>query len=409
MKANDETTAHGDALMEKIPVTKAETSNNRSAPEKYLTVAELNSSIRKLMDSDSGIHRIWLLGEFSNVKQYPSGHIYAALKDQLSEIRCIVWRGSVMNLRTQPKDGMNAFCFGDVVVSEQRGRYDFAITDIVEAGAGAFYLRVEQLKLKLRSEGMFDRKRAIPKMPSSIALITSEGGAVLHDMLKILARRFPIVRVLIFPVRVQGAGSVEEVVTAIRSFNSLKESKPDIIILARGGGSIEDLWTFNEERVARAIFRSEIPVITGIGHQTDFTIADFVSDIRAATPSEAAEKAVPDRFELLSILRDRQISLNRRLLLTIELAEQELDGSTEVLKSTMMRYLNDMVGSAEHYKALLDSLDPSAVLARGFASVTKNGSVVRSISDIIQGDRLQVTVTDGSMETIVKSAEKRSR
>lgn len=372
-----------------------------TAPSKYLTVGELNNRIRRILDEDTGIHALWVLGEFSNVKQYPSGHTYAVLKDQVSEIRCVVWRNSSAGLSTAPKDGMKAFCFGDVVLSEQKGRYDFSITRIIEAGAGAFFLKMELLKTKLKAEGLFDRKRPIPVMPSLVALVTSDSGAVIHDMVKILSRRFPLIRVLFHPVKVQGAEAPDEIVDALHFLNSLA-TKPDVILLARGGGSIEDLWAFNEERVARAIYSSDIPVVTGIGHQTDFTIADFVADLRAATPSEAAEKAVPDRFELISMLQDRQRTITNKMQIGIQFEEQALDLAAERIHAAFSQYVADRENHAEHLEALVRSLDPFSILKRGFASVTKDGSAVSSIEELNIDDLLNITVFDGVVNAEVR-------
>ncbi len=371
-------------------------------------MGELNNKVKRILDEEKSIHGLWVLGEFSNVKQYPSGHIYAVLKDQTSEIRCVVWRNSSSGLSVKPKEGMKAFCYGDVILSEQKGRYDFSITAIIEAGAGAFFLKMELLKAKLRAEGLFDRKRPIPSMPSRVALVTSDSGSVIHDMLKILSRRFPLVNVVFQPVKVQGYEAAGEIIDAIRFINSM-ETKPDVIILARGGGSIEDLWTFNEEDVARAIYASDIPVVTGIGHQTDFTISDFVADLRAATPSEAAEKVVPDRLEIISMLGDRTKILRNKLNTLVQFEEQGLDMAYENLQNSMMDYIENREQTATHLKALVMSLNPSSILKRGFASVTKEGLALKSIEGLKVGDRLNIAVYDGAVDADVKSVIRESR
>ncbi len=383
------------------------TGEGTKAPSQYLTVGELNNKVKRILDEEKSIHGLWVLGEFSNVKQYPSGHIYAVLKDQASEIRCVVWRNSSSGLSVKPKEGMKAFCYGDVILSEQKGRYDFSITAIIEAGAGAFFLKMELLKAKLRAEGLFDRKRPIPSMPSRVALVTSDSGSVIHDMLKILSRRFPLVNVVFQPVKVQGYEAAGEIIDAIRFINSM-ETKPDVIILARGGGSIEDLWTFNEEDVARAIYASDIPVVTGIGHQTDFTISDFVADLRAATPSEAAEKVVPDRLEIISMLGDRTKILRNKLNTLVQFEEQGLDMAYENLQNSMMDYIKNREQTATHLKALVMSLNPSSILKRGFASVTKEGLALKSIEGLKVGDRLNITVYDGVVDADVKSVIRES-
>ncbi len=383
------------------------TGEGTKAPSQYLTVGELNNKVKRILDEEKSIHGLWVLGEFSNVKQYPSGHIYAVLKDQASEIRCVVWRNSSSGLSVKPKEGMKAFCYGDVILSEQKGRYDFSITAIIEAGAGAFFLKMELLKAKLRAEGLFDRKRPIPSMPSRVALVTSDSGSVIHDMLKILSRRFPLVNVVFQPVKVQGYEAAGEIIDAIRFINSM-ETKPDVIILARGGGSIEDLWTFNEEDVARAIYASDIPVVTGIGHQTDFTISDFVADLRAATPSEAAEKVVPDRLEIISMLGDRTKILRNKLNTLVQFEEQGLDMAYENLQNSMMDYIENREQTATHLKALVMSLNPSSILKRGFASVTKEGLALKSIEGLKVGDRLNITVYDGVVDADVKSVIRES-
>ena len=267
---------------------------------KILTVAELTRSIRGTLETKFGA--VWVQGEVSNYKLHPSGHQYFTLKDQRAQIACVIFRNAMAPLRVPLTDGAQVQVYGNVSVFEARGQYQLSVQIVQTRGAGLLQAKFEALKRKLEAEGLFEtaRKRALPKFPAHIGIITSPSGAAIRDMLNVLGRRAPGVRILISPVRVQGVGAAAEIATAIRELSEPNESWPklDLIVLARGGGSIEDLWEFNEEIVARAIFHCAIPIVSAIGHEVDFTIADFVADLRAPTPSAAAELIVPDFAEI---------------------------------------------------------------------------------------------------------------
>ena len=280
---------------------------------KVLTVAELTRSIRSLLETRFGA--VWVQGEISNYKQLPSGHQYFTLKDQRAAINCVIFRNTLPPFATPPTDGLQVQVYGQVTVFEARGQYQLSVQILQTRGFGLLQAKFEALKRKLEAEGLFDstRKRALPKFPRRIGVVTSPGGAVIQDILNILRRRAPGVEVLVSPVRVQGAGAALEIAAAIRELSAPNDAwEPlDVLVLARGGGSIEDLWEFNEEVVARAIYESAIPVVSAVGHEVDFTIADFVADLRAPTPSAAAELIVPDVRELERRVRELQSCLEK--------------------------------------------------------------------------------------------------
>jgi len=266
------------------------------APERRVwTVSEITARIRDLLEAE--FHALWVEGEISNCRAAQSGHLYFTLKDDKAQMRCVCFRNQVRLLKFRPEDGLHVTVRGSLSVYEQRGEYQLYVEHLEPVGLGALQLAFEQLKARLEKEGLFDpaRKRALPVLPRRIGLVTSPTGAAVRDILRVLRRRFPNVHVILYPVKVQGDGAAKEIVEAIRHFN--REKLVDVMILARGGGSLEDLWAFNEEDVARAIAASEIPTISGVGHETDFTIADFVADVRAPTPSAAAEIVVRTRQE----------------------------------------------------------------------------------------------------------------
>ncbi len=284
---------------------------NLQPDRKVWTVSELTLRIRDLLESE--FHDIWVEGEISNSREAQSGHFYFTLKDARSQIRCACFRNQLRLLKFRPEDGLHVTVRGSVSVYEQRGEYQIYVGHIEPVGLGALQLAFEQLKAKLEAEGLFDpaRKNPLPLLPRRIGLVTSPAGAALRDILRILRRRFPNLRILLFPVRVQGEGAAAEIVQAIRFFN--RSRMVDVMILARGGGSLEDLWAFNEERVARAIAASEIPIISGVGHEIDFTIADFVADVRAPTPSAAAEIVVQTRQEFDKHISELERSMAQRI------------------------------------------------------------------------------------------------
>jgi exodeoxyribonuclease VII large subunit len=366
---------------------------------KILTVAELTRSIRGILETRFGT--VWVQGEVSNYKLHPSGHQYFTLKDQRAQIACVIFRNAMAPLRVPLTDGAQVQVYGSVSVFEARGQYQLSVQIVQTRGAGLLQAKFEALKRKLEAEGLFDatRKRALPKFPAHIGIITSPSGAAIRDILNVLRRRAPGVHILISPVRVQGIGAAAEIATAIREFSAPNESWPalDLIILARGGGSIEDLWEFNEEIVARAIFHCAIPIVSAIGHEIDFTIADFVADLRAPTPSAAAELVVPDfaevnrRVDELAMCLDRCLrnflihqqtrlrflserALSRELVKRIRDAQQQIDFTRENLRRGVRQRIGETRARLANFASLIKSRNPQReviALRKGFSDLQK--------------------------------------
>ena len=392
-------------------------------------VSEVNGLIKDLIDGTPQLSGLYIRGELSNYKIYPSGHHYFTLKDGQSALRCVMFKSSAVKLRFRPENGMQAVVFGRISVFPRDGAYQLYCTQLSPDGVGDLYVAFEQLKQKLQQEGLFDpaHKKPLPLYPQRIAIVTSGAGAAVHDMIRILRRRYPIAKVLLLPVRVQGAEAPPEIVGAIRYANRWKLG--DVLITGRGGGSMEDLWAFNDERVARAIYASEIPVISAVGHEPDVTISDYVADRRASTPSNAAEIAVPDMAELLrtldaahsrmtqSIRRDiaahsrRLESLSKKRVLTDPTAyladrRQDVDHMTHRLCAAM-RVVTDVQN--RRFGALaasLDALSPLKVLGRGYALAQRpDGTVLRSADQARIGETLRLRLADGALRCQVKEKE----
>src|SRR6478672_7880737 len=301
---------------------------------KVFTVSELTRNIRGTLETKFGA--VWVQGEMSNYKSHPSGHQYFTLKDQRAQISCVIWRDTMLPPRQSLADGAQVQVFGTVTVFEARGQYQLNVQIIQPRGVGILQAKFEALKRKLEAEGLFaaERKRALPKFPRRIGIVTSPSGAAIRDMLNVLCRRAPWLQILINPVRVQGIGAAQEVAVAIREFGTPNEAfaPVDLIVVTRGGGSIEDLWAFNEEIVARAIFHSVVPIVSAVGHEIDFTICDFVADLRAPTPSAAAELIVPDVIDLHRRIDRCAQALSRQFLNRLRDAQQRLDHVREILQ-----------------------------------------------------------------------------
>jgi exodeoxyribonuclease VII large subunit len=395
-----------------------------------LTVTELNSRVKLLIDCDPVLSDVCVRGELSNYKIYPSGHHYFTLKDAESSLRCVMFKGSASKLRFRPENGMSVTAFGRVSVYPRDGAYQLYVSDIMPEGAGDLQVAFEQLKAKLEKEGLFDaaHKKPLPRFPGRIAVITSPAGAAVHDMIRILGRRWPMAEVALLPVRVQGAEAPAEIAGAIRYAN--RHAVGDVIITGRGGGSVEDLWAFNDERVARAIYESELPVISAVGHEPDVTISDYVADARASTPSNAAEIAVPDCAEIREELDNLEIRSqqtmrkkldtlsarlddlkNRRIMRSpgayLDVKRLELDRASAGLISAGER--QNAARRREYVKlaASLDAMSPLKVLSRGYAFAETGGRVVKSTADVKAGDALDVTVSDGSLGCRVEAVRKR--
>ena len=394
---------------------------------KVFSVSELNGIIKELFDESRLFQNISVRGELSNYKVYPSGHHYFTLKDSESSLRCVMFKNNALRLRFRPESGMSVTAFGRISVFPRDGAYQLYCSALMPEGAGDLQLAFEQLKKKLSEEGLFDEahKKELPAYPKRIAIITSSAGAAVHDMIRILSRRWPMSKVLLLPVRVQGEEAPAEIVGAIRYAN--RHAISDLIITGRGGGSIEDLWAFNDEHVARAIYASEIPVISAVGHEPDVTISDYVADRRASTPSNAAEIAVPDASEerqaldSLSIrasqamdkrLRQMRSDLenlrSRRVLRDagayLDDRRVELDHMREKLGAVMENELGRKRREQVRLAAALDAMSPLRVLTRGYAVASdENGRIVSSVKMIGTGARLRLKLSDGSADCRVES------
>lgn len=384
-------------------------------------VSQVNQYIKALLDRDRELTALYVRGEISNYKAYPSGHHYFSLKDGEGAIRCVMFKREAMSLRFRPENGMKVIAFGRVAVFPRDGQYQLYCSALTPEGVGDLHLAFEQLKQKLYAEGLFDpaHKKPIPKFPKRIALITSSAGAAVRDMLRILGARWPMAEVFLLPVRVQGAEAPGEICAAIAWAN--QHQVADLIITGRGGGSMEDLWAFNDENVARTIYHSAIPVISAVGHEPDVTISDFVADLRAATPSNAAELAVPDQNEVAVWLRQMEGRLAQAMGRKLESARKDLDRAArcralqdpmnyvddkrmvldyqrEKLAAGLNRALNRERQRFGALASKLDALSPLKVLGRGYAIPRKeDGAVVHSTADVAPGDALKLRVADGEI------------
>lgn len=393
------------------------------------SVAQINGYIKSLIDGAPELGAVLIRGELSNYKIYPSGHHYFTLKDSESALRCVMFKGSAMKLRFHPENGMKVIAFGRISVFPRDGAYQLYCSELTPDGLGDLHVAFEQLKEKLWKEGLFDQahKKPLPAYPRRIAIVTSSAGAAVHDMIRILRRRYPIAKVLLLPVRVQGAEAPPEIAGAIRYANRWELA--DVLITGRGGGSLEDLWAFNDERVARAIFDSQIPVISAVGHEPDVTISDYVADRRASTPSNAAEIAVPDMAELLRWMQDAHSRMSRgahhvvvgqeKRLATLE-QKRVLRDPTAFLQDRRMqldllhqRLITVARGKMDvqqrrfaQLSASLDALSPLKVLGRGYAMAqTAQGEILRNSTQVDKGDRIRVTLGEGSLQCTVDEKE----
>ena len=385
------------------------------------SVSELTRQIKDLLDGENSLQHIYVRGELSNYKIYPSGHHYFTIKDEEATLKAVMFRREASRLRFRPESGMKVIALGRITVYPRDGVYQLYATELVPDGVGDLHAAFEQLKAKLAEEGLFDRdhKKPLPPYPERIAVITSSAGAAVRDVIRVATKRYPVAKLIVMPVRVQGAEAPPEIVSAIRYANRWKVA--DLIITGRGGGSIEDLWAFNDERVARAIYESEIPVISAVGHEPDVTIADYVADLRAATPSNGAELAVPDQSELhasllaarkqmLSALlarvdngRERLEQLRQRRVLTdpgAYVADRRLalDHTAALLQASFRSSVSDKRGRLAQGVAALDAMSPLKVLGRGYAiAETEEGRILRSRKDAAPGQRLRLKLADGDV------------
>ena len=389
-----------------------------------ISVTELNKYIKDKIDKDEMLNNVFVKGEISNYKHHYTGHLYFTLKDENSLIKCIMFKGYAANLKFEPKDGMKVTIFGSVSVFERDGVYQIYVKAMQEDGIGSLYKAYEEMKAKLEKEGLFDQshKKKIPLMPRCIGVLTSNTGAVIRDIINVSTRRNPNVYIKLLPVPVQGLGAAEKIVDAIKTMNEKKLA--DVIIVARGGGSLEDLWPFNEEIVARAIYDSELPVISAVGHETDFTIADFVADLRAPTPSAAAELAVPNiadiklkldgynnRYKLALKKKVEFMKLRYEKCMNSRVFKEPLqkinekyiliDMKVKTMQNSISNIYNSKKTNMIKHIAKLDALSPLKTLTRGYSIVQSNGKVVKSVNQIKKDDEIDIRLIDGKAKAKV--------
>ena len=385
------------------------------------SVSQLNSYVKGVLDRDENLAHIFVTGEISNFKAHYSGHLYMTVKDETASIKAVMFAGNATKLRFKPENGMKILAFGTVSLFPRDGSFQLYINDMQPDGVGALNIAFEQLKKKLEAEGLFrqEYKKPLPKFPQKIGVVTSSTGAAVQDIINVLKRRYPVAEVVLRPCQVQGEGAAEDIAKAIFEFNKLKGA--DVLIVGRGGGSIEDLWAFNEEIVARAVFASEIPIISAVGHETDYTICDFVADLRAPTPSAAAECAVPDIFELKSNIvslkqhiftltrnsvnmeRSKISSLEKSLALrdpvtNINEQRKELVYLTEKLTSLTNSVLDSNKSKIPSLAGKLDALSPLNVISRGYALVEKDNKPVTKVKDLKKDDVISIKLSDGQVK-----------
>lgn len=395
--------------------------------QQVLSITQINEYIRSQMDEDRLLNQVAVRGEISNYKLYPSGHHYFTLKDENAALKCVMFKSNATRLRFRPENGMKVIAMGRITVYPRDGAFQLYCSAMTVDGVGDLYAAFEQLKKKLAAQGLFapEHKKPLPPFPGTIGIITSSAGAAIHDMLRILKKRYPLTQVRLLPVRVQGAEAPGEIAAAIRYANHYKLA--DLLIVGRGGGSIEDLWAFNDEGVAYAIYESQIPIISAVGHEPDVTIADYVADLRAATPSNAAELAVPDQAALLQSMDSAASAMASYLTRQLRSSRQRLNTiSRSPALASPTGYLRQRETNLEHLKtrliaaqsqqlqrrrqrfvgctAKLDAMSPLKVLTRGYSIVhNDDGSILRSVSQTEPGREIRVTLTDGSIHAVVSS------
>lgn len=393
--------------------------------EMAITVTELNRYIKDKFADDEYLSELLIKGEISNFKNHYTGHMYFTLKDENSLIKCIMFKTYAQKLNFMPKDGMKVFVLGGVSVFERDGVYQIYVKAMQEDGVGTLYKQYEELKRKLEMQGYFDQshKQKIPQMPETIGVLTSQTGSVIRDIINVSTRRNPNVHIRLLPVPVQGPDAAPKIADGIRYMNENKLA--DVLILARGGGSLEDLWPFNEEIVAHAIYNSEIPIISAVGHETDFTISDFTADLRAPTPSAAAELAVPDMFEVKQKINNYQNRLRLALTKKLEVVKLRYEKcmSSRVFKEPT-RFVQDNYIKIDNYikrmdtsihnkvqkekqkyvelVAKLDALSPLKTLSRGYSIVEHDNKIAKSVKDLASGDEVKILLTDGIKEAQIK-------
>lgn len=403
--------------------------NGNLLPPKSKSVTEINEYIKWLIDGEAQLQDIYVVGELSNFKRHTSGHCYFSLKDEKSEIRAVMFSSNARKIKFKPENGMKIIAHARVGVYPQGGTYQLYVDDIQPDGLGSLYIAFEQLKEKLSKEGLFDdtHKKQIPKFPRKIGVITSSTGAAVRDIINVSTRRYPCASILVYPTLVQGPDAPQELVRAIEYFNITK--CVDVIIIGRGGGSIEDLWAFNDEMLARAIYNCEIPVISGVGHEIDYTICDFVADVRAATPSAAAELATPDLNEVINKISVLEYRTKNSIIALVEAQRNKLEALSsskmlqkplnmlDIPKMRISAIAENLVSAIKDIQsckkeqfakinAKLAMLNPMAVIARGYGAVySSDGRLVKSVNDVNENDKITILVSDGKINTTVNSRE----
>ena len=399
-----------------------------SISQDALSVAQFTNQIKSALENNLLFQNVWVKGEISNLSKPASGHLYFTLKDSQAALRCVMWRSQVARLLQMPKEGDAVEVKGSVTVYEKSGQYQLVTTLIRPAGEGKLYQAFLETKQKLENEGLFDasHKRPIPYLPKTIGIVTSATGAAVRDMLHTIERRYPLARVVLAPATVQGDAAAKELIAALQRLND--KVHPDVILIGRGGGSLEDLWCFNNEALARAIYASEAPVISGVGHETDFTIADFVADLRAPTPTAAAELATPDQQEFLlqldsasvyfeAMITEKMATLHANLddekrLLNLLSPEKQLALHRENLRTLsetqtriMQQKLSHVRQQLKHAKESLELLTPQNVLKRGYAIVYKEETPISSVDAVTVDDKIQIQFSDGNLNATVNTIE----
>ena len=390
-----------------------------------ITVSQLNNYIKRYFENNIHLQKVWIKGEISNYKKHYTGHIYMTLKDETSVIKAIMFKGSASYLKFNPDNGMKVIACGKVSVFERDGQYQLYVESMIPDGVGELHIAYEQLKEKLEKEGLFDasHKKPLPKYPKRVGVITSPTGAAVRDILNVLKRRYTLCDVIIYPALVQGVGAGDTIVKGIETFNAL--NNVDVIIAGRGGGSIEDLWAFNEEKVAYSIFNSKIPIISAVGHETDFTIADFVADLRAPTPSAGAELAVPSMDEIRTNIIKTKLRLSSLLKNFVKFKKTQLDSLKKrrifidyhsAFDDKKQNLANISNSISDLYQKMiltkktdiskimtkLEALNPISVIKRGFAYAKINDRTIKSVNDVKTGDVINITVCDGDFNAKIE-------
>ena len=395
--------------------------------DKYLSVSTVSRYIKHLLDTDKNLQTIFIKGEMSNLKQHSSGHIYFSLKDETSKINAIMFSNSAKKLNFTPTDGTKVLAIGRISLYEATGNYQIYINEMLEDGVGNLYIAFEKLKEKLSKEGLFQEKYKIPipKYPNKIGVVTANTGAAIKDIISTIKRRYPIAEIYLFSSLVQGEQAKYDLVEKIKQADQFGV---DVIIVGRGGGSIEDLWPFNEEIVAKAIFNCKTPIISAVGHEIDYTIADFVADLRAPTPTGAAEIAVPNIIDIISHLSHLKIRLNESILKNLNLKKlyfdslrnsyiiknpnfiyenkkQKLDLIENMLNNNILLKLENNKKEINNLIIQLDLLNPLNILKRGYSLTYKNNKIVKSIKNVKEKDKLAIKLSDGNINVVVRSIE----